>query len=259
LSRGNFDVKIRPMKKTKTEFKDFFFKRIINKRNFTYRNLLECLDSYLEKGNRVLDAGCGEGNLSMYMARTGSFVSGIDMSTKSIGKCRRKAANLGLERMTSFRSANIEKDRINGTFNLILCFEVLEHIKDYGLVIKRFSELLKPNGTLIISTPSLNAPLYKIGLIKKKDKLLGHLRRYTEEDLVNLCKSEGLRIIETMKREGILRNFLFYNHLGILPLKLANRFWIISDVFTFFDNITLRLFGESQIIVVAQKPGKEKE
>jgi ubiquinone biosynthesis O-methyltransferase len=242
-----------------TDFKDFFFKRIINRRNFTYRNLIECLDSYLKKGDKVLDAGCGKGNLSMYMASKGAFVFGIDISEESIEECKRKAANLGLERMVNFQTANIEKGRIRGTFNLISCFEVLEHVNNYRIVIKRFSELLKPNGILIISVPSLNAPLYKLNLLEGKDKLLGHLRRYTKEDLMNLCESEGLRVVEAKSREGILRNFLFFTNLGNLPLRLANRFELISDILTFLDNITLKLFGESQIIVVAQKPRKERK
>ena len=74
------------------------------------------------------------------------------------------------------------------------------------------------------------------------------------EELTGLLRDAGLKIIETRKTEGIFRNFLFYNRLGRLPLRLANRFWIVSDVFTFIDNITLKLFGESQLIVVAQKP-----
>jgi len=74
------------------------------------------------------------------------------------------------------------------------------------------------------------------------------------EELTGLLKDAGLKIIETRKTQGIFRNFLFYNRLGNLPLRLANRFWIVSDIFTFIDNITLKLFGESQLIVVAQKP-----
>ena len=76
------------------------------------------------------------------------------------------------------------------------------------------------------------------------------------EELTGLLKNAGLKIIETRKTEGIFRNFLFYNRLGRLPLKFANRFWIISDIFTSIDNITLKLLGESQLIVVAQKPKK---
>lgn len=259
MSRGNFDGKIKSMKMAKSEFKDFFFRRIINRKNFTYRILIPCLDTYVTEGDRVLDAGCGEGNLSMYIAKRGAFVFGVDKYTRYVDECKRKSINSALNHKTSFLRADIVKNKIKGTFDLVTCFEVLEHIKNYMMAIRNLTNLMKPNGILIISTPSKNAPLFRLGLTRKKDKQVGHLRRYTLEKLVILLKEQGLRILEIRKTEGILRNFLFYNFLGALPLRFANRFWIISDIFTFFDNITLRLFGESQIIVVAQKPGKEEK
>lgn len=256
LSRGNFDDKIKPMKMAKSEFEDFFFRRIINRKNFTYRVLIPCLDTYVAEGDRVLDAGCGEGNLSMYMAKRGAFVFGVDKYTRYVDECEKKSINLALNHKTSFLRADIVKNKIKGTFDLVACFEVLEHIKNYIMAIRNLTNLMKPNGILIISTPSKNAPLFRLGLTKKEDKRFGHLRRYTLEEMDNLLKKQGLKILETRKTEGIFRNFLFYNQLGALPLRFANRFAIVSDIFTFFDNITLRLFGESQIIVVAQKPGK---
>jgi len=252
------NAKIKIMGAPNIKFKDFFFRRVVNKKNFTYRLLIKVLEPYLGEKSIVLDAGCGEGNLSIYMARRGARVLGIDISKRAIKICKRKSIELGLNQKLEFLNVDIIDNQIDGTFHLATCFEVLEHISNYGLAIKRLSELLKPSGILIVSTPSANAPLFKLGLTKREDTRSGHLRRYTLEELVDLLKKEGLEILETKKTEGIFRNFLFYNRLGALPLKFANRFTIVSDIFTFIDNITLKLFGESQIIVVAQKPKKKK-
>jgi len=229
-------------------------KKVIGFKNFTYRLLLQIIEPYLVSKKEVLDIGCGAGSLSFYLANKGIKAKGIDISTKAIKSCRLTARRLGLEKNTEFNELDFSKENIPGQFDLILCLELIEHLNNDKFAIKRIYDNLEENGTVIISTPSKNAALYKLGLTKREDKRVGHLRRYTMEELTGLLKNEGLKVIETRKTEGIFRNFLFYNRLGRLPLRFANRFWIVSDIFTFIDNISLRLFGESQLIVVAQKP-----
>ena len=229
-------------------------KRVIDCKNFTYRLLLQTIEPQLASGRRVLDIGCGAGTLSFYLANKGLKAMGIDISTKAIKACRLTAKKLDLAGNTEFSVLDFSKKTIPGQYDLALCLELIEHLKDNKSAIRKIYDNLKDGGLVIISTPSKNAPLYKLGLTKREDKRAGHLRRYTMEELTGLLKEAGLKIVETKKTEGIFRNFLFYNRLGRLPLKFANRFSIISDIFTFIDNITLKLFGESQLIVVAQKP-----
>mgnify|MGYP001604730736 FL=1 len=62
----------------------------------------------------------------------------------------------------------------------------------------------------------------------------------------------GLEILELKKTEGILRNFLFTNSLGGFLLKILNK-WPISKIVTFLDNLTIPVFGESDIFLVAKK------
>jgi len=105
----------------------------------------------------------------------------------------------------------------------------------------------------MITVPSKNAPLIKFRTIKKFDKKSGHLRRYSLNGLKYLMEKNGLKVIFSKKTEGILRNSLFVFKFGQIIIRVANRFSLISDIITFFDNISLNLFGESQIIVVAKK------
>lgn len=105
---------------------------------------------------------------------------------------------------------------------------------------------------MIASSPSKNAPLYRMGALKTFDRKVGHLRRYSENDFVDLFKKEGFVILETNKTEGILRNFLFTNPFGGFLLRILNK-KPFSRVVTFIDNLSVPLFGESDIYIVAQK------
>ena len=235
-------------KKTQT----LFFKKIINPKNFTYGVILEILIKYLKK-KKTLDAGCGEGNISLFVANHNNDVTGIDESKRSIAICKEKAKQLKLDLNTQFINAKIEKCKFSQKFNLIICTEVIEHVNNDYLILNKFFNWLSNSGILFISTPSKNAPLFKAGIIKKGDKKVGHLRRYTIKYLTRILEDIGFKIVETQKTEGILRNALFFTILGRFPLRLANKFQLIGDIITFLDNISLKLFGSSQIIIVAQK------
>ena len=63
---------------------------------------------------------------------------------------------------------------------------------------------------LIITTPSSNAPLYRLGLATEFDKKVGHIRRYTQSELRQKAKAAGYKIVYEQKNEGIVRNFLFF-------------------------------------------------
>jgi len=231
-----------------------FFKKIINPRNFTYRVILGPLTKYLKNKKRVLDAGCGEGNIGLFIASYGANVIGVDVSKQSIITCKKKANCLLLSKNALFINADLEKQKFTERFNLITCTEVIEHLNNDKIVLDKFFNWLKADGILFLSTPSKNAPLFKMGITKRRDNETGHLRRYTTKTLTEKLKKIGFTIIETKKTEGILRNFLFFTKIGCFPLRIANKFQFVSDIITFLDNITLKLFGESQIIIVAQKP-----
>ncbi len=229
-------------------------REVIKKKNFTYRLILNIVEPYLANRKKILDIGCGAGTLSLYIANYDNhIIKGIDISPKAISACKTSAQKLGLIQNTRFQVGNFLKTRIKEDFDLILCTEIIEHLPKDNIAIKKIFNYLKPNGLVIITVPSIKAPLYKTNFVKKFDKKVGHLKRYDEKELKSLLKKIGFKILEIHHTEGPFRNFLFISPLGKIPLKFANRFEIISDLFTFIDNISLKLFGSSQIIIVAQK------
>lgn len=225
-------------------------KKLINPNNFTYRLLFDIFEKYLYDGSSVLDIGCGAGTISLYVAHLGKNVTGLDISDKAIKEAKKSAKSLGLKNI-KFEVMDFPYQIPKGSYDLIFCFEVLEHLKDDELALKEIHKLLKRNGSLIISVPSENAPLYRLGYAKGFDQRVGHVRRYTLEKLLKKLKKNNFEILEYQKNEGIFRNFLFLNpYAGKL---LRGMKWIIGDIFTVFDNISVNLFGESQIIIVARK------
>jgi SAM-dependent methyltransferase len=226
--------------------------KTISRNNFKYRNIIQFIEKYLKnKKAKVLDIGCGVGPICFYIASKGTSFFGFDISSKAIEACRESSRALGVDKVAKFRVVDFPKENINEKFDLIIFSEVIEHLQDDNLALKRIFNMLNKNGIVIITTPSKHAPLHRLGYAKNFDKRVGHLRRYTIEDLSKQCGDIGFKIIETKKIEGLLRNFLFLNPYAGKFVRFIKFF--ISDMVTFVDNLTIPIFGESNIIIIARK------
>lgn len=225
---------------------------IIKSDDFTYREILSILQKIKVKSKKILDIGCGVGTIDFYLAKKGAIVLGVDISQNGISIAKANALILGFENKIEFKILDFQKQSILGKYDLVICSEVLEHLKKDELVVKKINGLLKKNGIVIASSPSTNAPLYKWGFLYKFEKDVGHLRRYTKDSFIELFKNSGLKVLETKKVEGVIRNFLFTNSFGGFLLRILNK-WPFSGIITFLDNLTIPIFGESNIYLVAQK------
>lgn len=226
-------------------------KRFIDSHNFTYFNLLRVISPYLSKDKKVIDIGCGVGTIPFYIASKGINVVGVDISENAITVAKENAEYLKVNKRILFRVVDFPKSDINGKYGLVLMSEVLEHLPDDNLVLKKVRKNLVKGGILIASSPSIHAPLYRIGLLGKFDKEVGHLRRYSENDFKELFKQSGYKIIKFYKTEGILRNIFFTNDVLGKFIKFFR--WFISDIINLIDAWTIPIFGESQYYIVAKK------
>ncbi len=227
-------------------------KRIITAKNFTYRHIVAALDRYC-LGKTVLDFGSGVGTLALYLANQGKQVTGVEISQKAVDIAQESARIFGLTKTVKFLRVDIFKTDLKKKFDFIICSEVLEHLPDDGRAIVKIFALLKPNGRVLISVPSANAPLIKTGALAHFDAWSGHLRRYTVASLTKLLNQHRFQVIFSKKNEGLIRDALFvFPVIGSQIVRLANRFALISDLITRIDNLFLKLFGESQLIIVAK-------
>ena len=117
---------------------------------------LDCL-----QGLRILDIGCGAGLLSEPLARLGAAMVGADPATANIEAARLHAADGGLSidyRATTAEALADEGER----FDLVLAMEVIEHVADLDLFIRRCTEMAQPGGLMITAT--LNRTLKSFAL-----------------------------------------------------------------------------------------------
>lgn len=227
-------------------------KYLIDQNNFTYKIVLGVLNKYLiPKRKNILDIGCGAGTICYYLADKGYNVMGIDISQNAIDVCNKSAEILGLKKNLLFKKMNYPDESPSGKFDSVLCLEVIEHLTDDKLAVKKIFLLLKPGGVAIISTPSKNAPLYRFGYAREFDKRVGHLRRYTVQELTKMFIDEGFEILEIKRTEGIIRNFLFLNPFAGKIIRFIKFF--IVDIVSFIDQLSLVLFGESDLFIVVRK------
>jgi O-antigen biosynthesis protein len=103
-------------------------------------------------GMRVLDVGCGEGYGAAELARRASEVLALDYSPAAIAHAREKyqLPNLRFEVMDALE---LDKGLFTG-FDLVTCFEVIEHIEDDGRLMSGLARALRAGGQLYLSTPN---------------------------------------------------------------------------------------------------------
>jgi 2-polyprenyl-3-methyl-5-hydroxy-6-metoxy-1,4-benzoquinol methylase len=125
----------------------------------------------LAVGRRVLDAGCGVGYGSAMLARAGATeVVGLDLSAKAVA-----AASAAAPANASFVVGDVHTLPFEaGRFELVVCFEVIEHVEAQDDVIAELARVLAAGGVLAISSP--NRDVYPAGNPH-------HLHEYVPEEL----------------------------------------------------------------------------
>lgn len=103
------------------------------------------------EGLRFLDIGCGGGLLSEPMTRLGAIVTGADASEVNIEVARIHAAESGLD--IDYRATTAEALADAGErFDVVLNMEVVEHVSDVNLYMRKCAEMVKPGGLMFIAT-----------------------------------------------------------------------------------------------------------
>lgn len=149
-------------------------------------------------GKRVLDFGCGAGYGAASMAEVAESVTGVDIDSAAIEWARRshRAPNLHFEQRD-----DLCRGCARGSFDLITCFEVIEHVTHETQVelVRSLSELLAPAGKLIISTPN-----------PQVTALYGdnpyHVREMTEREFLELLEPVfgGIQVFAQWIGPGVL-------------------------------------------------------
>jgi 2-polyprenyl-3-methyl-5-hydroxy-6-metoxy-1,4-benzoquinol methylase len=106
-------------------------------------------------GGRLLDVGCGDGNLLKGMADLGWQVEGIDLDPVAVQNAKRKGLNVRLGTLSSMRYAD-------SNFDAITMSHLIEHVHDPLGLLQECLRILKPNGRLSLVTPNIGAMGHRI-------------------------------------------------------------------------------------------------
>lgn len=101
---------------------------------------------------RLLDAGCGTGWTSRFLARRGYLVTGLDIAEDMIAGARQNQPGERLENLT-FVAADYEDARFDNEFDVVMFFESLHHAEDERAALRMAYRALKPGGLLLTSEP----------------------------------------------------------------------------------------------------------
>jgi 2-polyprenyl-3-methyl-5-hydroxy-6-metoxy-1,4-benzoquinol methylase len=172
---------------------------------FIHSRSRENTKRYLKDTDIVLDYGCGTGTTACEISGLVKSVRAIDISTGMIEVAKGKAVTGGVVNV-DFQQADIfDEEFENGSFDVVLAFNMLHTVPDPESVVQRTVELLKPGGLFISVTPCLGGKksalvslqillvraLLKVGVIPVP------IRQLKSADLDELMDDERLQVIET--------------------------------------------------------------
>jgi 2-polyprenyl-6-hydroxyphenyl methylase / 3-demethylubiquinone-9 3-methyltransferase len=120
---------------------------------------LDCL-----KGLRILDIGCGGGILCEPLARLGASVVGADPAEQNVAAAQLHATQGGLA--VDYRVSSAEALADAGErFEIVLAMEVVEHVADVKLFVKRCAEMVKPGGLMIAATINRTMKSFALAIV----------------------------------------------------------------------------------------------
>lgn len=181
-----------------------------------------CLEN--AKGKSLIDLACGDGLMTEIFSNHFDRVVGVDASSKHIEKARERCPNV------TFYESLIETLDISEKFDSVFMLDILEHVIDPIRVLKKVSDLMNPDGVLVIHVPNANAINRRIavlmGTLTSCEELspfdldiAGHRRAYHLSSLESDIKKAGLNIRKT--------GGIFYKMLSTAQIDwlLSNGLW----------------------------------
>jgi SAM-dependent methyltransferase len=213
----------------------------------------DALQRHLRPGVAVLDAGCGNGTwlLRDFRDRVG-YVVGVDAVPPNSPRL-----------LDGFALSKLENiPFLDESFDVVLCYYVVEHLADPHAVFREFHRVLKPGGALIIKTPSLLAPMTLVSKIlphRFHERLKSDLLGVNEDEVfptLYRCNTTG-RMSRTARECGFDQEMLVtvdqtYDYFTFRRLTYA-----LALLYSRVVHLPLAKAFRNQIIGVFRKRGTQ--
>jgi len=152
-----------------------------------HRLILRCYGSVYHAGARVLDVGCGNGTLLCAIRSrhpdAGGLV-GTDVAQAALDAARKALPEAEFVRH-DLQEAPLSRE---GSFDIVTCCEVLEHMADFESALRHINQALRPGGHLILSVP------HSMRFWGPHDEAVHHLRRFEPDELCEVLESLGMTV-----------------------------------------------------------------
>lgn len=163
------------------------------------------------KGLKVLDAGCGIGYGSAILTEVAKEVIGVDVSEIAITEARK----LHNKNNLSFEIMNCKSLKFpDNYFDVVVSFEVLEHIKEQNIFFLEANKVLSPQGIIILSSPNK----IHTGAYNEMENPF-HLKELSIRELKKIMENcfTSIQIFGMRMKGGVIYNLL--RRLDILNLR----------------------------------------
>jgi SAM-dependent methyltransferase len=176
---------------------------------FWHRGKLVMIDQlirpHLRAGSRLLEIGCGAGNLLLQATVAGSYPVALDLSMQALTfvRSRLKEAQSGSDAPNGFVCTQAVGESLpfpGYTFDCILLSEVIEHLEAPEISIREAMRVLCPGGRLLITTPNYRSfwPFmeWAVDRLNRAPKMAGeqHISRFHPSSLKQILVESGLRL-----------------------------------------------------------------
>ncbi len=149
---------------------------------------------------RVLDVGCGDGrHIRGVLNRSEDiFGVGLDLSLERLRDAFKKFWEFPLKGTGSLVMSNLHRLPFDtGSFQAVICSEVLEHIHEPGRAVVELNRVLEPGGTIGVSVPMWLAEKGCWKLSEAYPEKAGHLQIFRANDLIRTFEENGFRLLKS--------------------------------------------------------------
>lgn len=167
---------------------------------------------YNFKKGRILDVGCGFGELICVLREFGFEVYGTVATKYETDECKRKGLNV------IQHDASNKFPYKNAFFDHVISIGSIEHIPGWSNALSEMSRVLKKNGNLLIETPNhavfRKSKKYKMN---KKDYDTVHIKEFNYNELATELRKKGFRHIKAHNKRYYYPNYHLFRKLDFLP------------------------------------------